>query len=901
MAFNPDYLGGGFSATFSSLTVTGNFSFSSASVQSLFLGDNDSIKFGNTVGSPDFSLGVNSSDSDNLTLSRGGTLGTTNIFTVNKTTGAISLLGSLTLSDGQNLVFAGGNASGEGNIQFQATASNLYDTNLSHVSSNDMTMGMIASVTPTFAAANGPYIGLRGITYTAVAAQRGVVFVAAGNPGTPAANEGEIRFLTGADVQRMVIDKAGVVYIPSPSTNRFVVGGTAALAGQMATIIGNTGGVGVLALQNTTAANAGYAQLDLYNSSGTNVAGFGYGNTATVAATQDRTYFYTVAKAFHISTDSNTTRHFVVAATTGHITQLATLTGGQTGYTLTATGSGTVASVLSAAKFTLAAGYTGSGGSFGVYAQNASAGTATDEFSNVQAANYGEYIATTVGTVVGQAGYASGGDKSYGGFFRAIITKASSTNIGVGGFASNGANVEVGGFFGLMNSAPTYVSAALIADNGATTNPVFIARDNGTAVFTIADTGIFTFTMAAGTNFNITSLGTAGIKLNSGTNTDPYIHLAENTTARADIFYNTSTNTFTLRAIETASSLALATSNLTRATFDTSGNLTLTPGASTSGSPTLLTLTGPAHTGLTAAEAKDIYVNLNRTVTMVGTTGTITQQRAIHIEAPTYAFSTTTHTISSAVLVSLGGAPLAGTNATIQRSSALSITGTNHNSTVSGVGLQILANGKTGSANLTNLIDVNVSSGIGNTTLGSGGTIQSLYRQFMGTVTYDATAAVTVSNAPATLYIEGAPIASTNVTFTNPARAIIVGSGTSQFGGHIWSTQTSAPTSSLTSTTLNDGGGSGASITVTAGSTDSAGSFTVTAGNGTPGAGVAGQIVFNAAYSAAPKCVIVTSKDADGVNNQIYITNVTTSSFTINFNIALGTSEAVEFYYWVIG
>jgi hypothetical protein len=130
--------------------------------------------------------------------------------------------------------------------------------------------------------------------------------------------------------------------------------------------------------------------------------------------------------------------------------------------------------------------------------------------------------------------------------------------------------------------------------------------------------------------------------------------------------------------------------------------------------------------------------------------------------------------------------------------------------------------------------------------------------------------------------------------------ALWVDAGLSRFDGHINSTQTTAPTTTLTNTTLNDGAGSGAAIAVTAGSTDTAGSFTVTAGNGTPTAGIAGQVVFNVAYVSAPKSVIVTSKDADGVDNQIYITNVGTTSFEISFGTTLAASEAVEFYYWVI-
>ncbi len=163
---------------------------------------------------------------------------------------------------------------------------------------------------------------------------------------------------------------------------------------------------------------------------------------------------------------------------------------GDVGANVQITGGGS--GVISAAKISLLAGYTGGLSNFGVYAQNQTPGTATDEFANVQAANYGEYIATTAGTVVGQAGYASGGDKSYGGFFRAIVAKSYAANIGVGGFGSNsGTNaVQVGGYFGLMSTAPAYnLSAALIADNGAQTAPIFVARDNGTEVMRIADGG----------------------------------------------------------------------------------------------------------------------------------------------------------------------------------------------------------------------------------------------------------------------------------------------------------------------------------------------------------------------------------------------------------------------------
>lgn len=60
--FRPDYLGGGFSATFIDVTITGDLAFGSVSVNELFLGDDDYIGFGNVAGSPDVYMGWNTED-----------------------------------------------------------------------------------------------------------------------------------------------------------------------------------------------------------------------------------------------------------------------------------------------------------------------------------------------------------------------------------------------------------------------------------------------------------------------------------------------------------------------------------------------------------------------------------------------------------------------------------------------------------------------------------------------------------------------------------------------------------------------------------------------------------------------------------------------------------------------
>ncbi len=101
------------------------------------------------------------------------------------------------------------------------------------------------------------------------------------------------------------------------------------------------------------------------------------------------------------------------------------------------------------------------------------------------------------------------------------------------------------------------------------------------------------------------------------------------------------------------------------------GFLTLTPVAASSGVRSLLTVTAPADTGLTATtEQTDVYFNLAATRTWA--TGALTTQRAVRVAAPTYAFAGAS-TITTAVTFDISGAPTAGTNATITNSYALRV------------------------------------------------------------------------------------------------------------------------------------------------------------------------------------------------------------------------------------
>ena len=81
------------------------------------------------------------------------------------------------------------------------------------------------------------------------------------------------------------------------------------------------------------------------------------------------------------------------------------------------------------------------------------------------------------------------------------------------------------------------------------------------------------------------------------------------------------------------------------------------------------TWTPPALTAMTlSTEVTDVNFNFART--MQWATGALTTQRAMRIQAPTYAFVGAS-TITTAATVSIGGAPIAGTNATITTALAL--------------------------------------------------------------------------------------------------------------------------------------------------------------------------------------------------------------------------------------
>lgn len=195
---------------------------------------------------------------------------------------------------------------------------------------------------------------------------------------------------------------------------------------------------------------------------------------------------------------------------------LSTTAANQNGILSTITTAGSASNVQRGLFTTLAAGYTGSSAALAGSFVSAVAGTGATGVAGGawNGGLYGESGATTTGDNVGVYGWANGGNRSYGVLGNATVAKASATNIGVAGFGLNaggGSPIQIGGYFGLQATNPTYASAALMADNGSTTSDIFVARDNGTAVFTIADGGVTTATNSITAASLATSAGALSI------------------------------------------------------------------------------------------------------------------------------------------------------------------------------------------------------------------------------------------------------------------------------------------------------------------------------------------------------------------------------------------------------
>jgi len=140
-------------------------------------------------------------------------------------------------------------------------------------------------------------------------------------------------------------------------------------------------------------------------------------------------------------------------------------------------------------------GYTGSSATTAGRFSNSAAGTGALSLSG-GAANRGSEAVVT-GTTAGHnnsfLASASGSSTLNVGSVNLATSSSNSpvANVGAFGMATGGSSVNAGGYFALGSAAPTLgtVTAALVADNVGVAGDIFVARDNGAAVLTIADGG----------------------------------------------------------------------------------------------------------------------------------------------------------------------------------------------------------------------------------------------------------------------------------------------------------------------------------------------------------------------------------------------------------------------------
>jgi hypothetical protein len=169
--------------------------------------------------------------------------------------------------------------------------------------------------------------------------------------------------------------------------------------------------------------------------------------------------------------------------------------------------------------------------------------------------------------------------------------------------------------------------------------------------------------------------------------------------------------------------------------------------------------------------------------------------------------------------------------------------------------------------------------------------------QILDQTTSNSAVAVQIQNAAGNTLFD-ADTSGMNITITGPSASSFATLALTN--AHFESTQTTAPT---IGTPASCGTGGGVASAITAGSTDSAGSFSITSGNGTQGVCTT-IITFHTAYAAAPKSIILSESGAVGGATG-RIPGVVTAIGTTTFTVALATVPAstgltYAFYYWII-
>lgn len=251
---------------------------------------------------------------------------------------------------------------------------------------------------------------------------------------------------------------------------------------------------------------------------------------------------------------------------------------------------------------------------------------------------------------------------------------------------TNGTSAQTtyAGYFSNAHAGTTSTNYAVFADasNGTTANYTYGAANAGTVSWQLDNLGKSNHIGNTNGSYPAVSI----INSNSGSSANVFMQFGNNTgAATAYIVLTSSTNSSFAGSnslcLVSNGAIGLSTNGTTapRLKIDVAGTTTYTM-ASQSTTNTMATWTQPIHTGgspvgllftqgahttlATTAEATAVNYNLSSTVQWAA--GTVALQRFFRVQAPTVGFASAS-TMTDAVTLDIGGAPIAGTNATLTR------------------------------------------------------------------------------------------------------------------------------------------------------------------------------------------------------------------------------------------
>ncbi len=255
---------------------------------------------------------------------------------------------------------------------------------------------------------------------------------------------------------------------------------------------------------------------------------------------------------------------------------------------------------------------------------------------------------------------------------------------------------------------------------------------------------------------------------------------------------------------------------------------------------------------------------------------------------------------------------------TMGNSSASTTTTIQGGTGASAVSIQSGASGtiKIGTANAANTIQVgNITDAIAQTiNIGNNATASSTDTIAIGNLLSTSTTTIQGGTGAGAISIQAGTSGTISIGTVNNLNVVIGKSGgtgtltvngNSTFNGnlvvtngHIKSTQTTAPTIGTPSNC-----GTSPSAAVTASSTDTAGSFTITAGTAGGYTTCDVTITFNTAYGAAPKSIILQPTTAVGSATGLkpaQVSATSTTTFTVKLTTAPGGDSEVNGFYYIV-